>query len=189
METTYRRPFGLFKALMCLCVMAFVAIFALKSWPDIQARISGLTTSPGMIVVTATSGAVARPAQNGYTPPRLPASDASANTSSAPANMATSEAMANAAYATAVAASEQRQAPIPNQNNTGDTAPLTRESIAVERQSAPAYAPTSEPIAQPQVDTAFGSKAAPPVNIQETHTCLHGQVWTDSGCKNPTPVQ
>ena len=27
-----------------------------------------------------------------------------------------------------------------------------------------------------------------PINIQATHTCLHGQVWTDSGCRNPDGV-
>lgn len=180
-ESTYRRPFGLFKLLMCLCVMAFVAVFALKSWPDIQARLSGVTLPPSLLVVTATPGTFARPTQPGYTPPRQPANDMRAN----PANMATAQAQADAAYATAVTGAER----IPNQNNTGDSAPLERQSIQVDRQPAPDYAPTAEPIPQTQVDGAFGSKPAAPVNIQETHTCLHGQVWTESGCKNPTPVQ
>jgi hypothetical protein len=43
--------------------------------------------------------------------------------------------------------------------------------------------------AEPVTDDAHGSKEKEPVNIQETHTCLHGQVWTDSGCHRPTPVK
>jgi hypothetical protein len=43
---------------------------------------------------------------------------------------------------------------------------------------------TAEPL--PVVNDQFGSKQAP-VDIQGTHTCLHGQVWTDSGCHRPTP--
>jgi hypothetical protein len=48
--------------------------------------------------------------------------------------------------------------------------------------------PTSEPIDQ-TVNDQFGSKSKP-VNIQETHQCLHAQVWVDGrGCKNPTPTR
>jgi hypothetical protein len=43
--------------------------------------------------------------------------------------------------------------------------------------------------AEPTADDTHGSKRTAPVNIQETHQCLHGQVWTDTGCHRPTPTR
>jgi hypothetical protein len=60
------------------------------------------------------------------------------------------------------------------------------EKQAPDRQ--PAGADNVSP-AEPVTDDAHGSKEKEPVNIQETKQCLHGQVWTDSGCHRPTPVK
>lgn len=178
-STTPRRPMGL---LMCLCALIFTVAFILVSWPTIQHYLAGLRAPvPAMLIVTATPGVGVRPTQPGYAPPRQSSSDMSAN----PANMATAQAQADAAYATAVAGTER--VPVPN---TGQGEPaVLGQRVADDRQPAPAYAPTAEPLPQTQVDGAFGSKPAPPVDIQATHQCKHGQVWTDAGCKNPTPVQ
>lgn len=48
--------------------------------------------------------------------------------------------------------------------------------------------PTSEPIPTADPNSQFGSKPAV-VNPQRDHQCLHGQIWTARGCKNPTPTQ
>lgn len=59
---------------------------------------------------------------------------------------------------------------------------------AEERMPSGENVPTSEPLPQTETNDRFGSKTKP-VNIQETHQCLHGQIWVDGrGCKNPTPV-
>jgi hypothetical protein len=91
-------------------------------------------------------------------------------------------AAADAAYATAAAAPPQNVdtlppgAPAPSYGQrTNDLAP------------APAFVPTAEPIVQ--ANDQFGSKRTAPVNIQETHQCLHGAVWVDDvGCQYPTPI-
>lgn len=60
----------------------------------------------------------------------------------------------------------------------------------VEKQApdrAPAGVDNVSP-AEPVTDDTHGNKQTEPVNIQATHQCLHGQIWTDSGCHRPTPV-
>jgi hypothetical protein len=95
------------------------------------------------------------------------------------------EATSNAIYHATAAAVD---APPPNTNTTGDSAPLIIEDKPADRQPAGANVPTAEPIVIPEIDDQTGSKAVL-INPQETHACRHAQVWTDSGCKNPTPVQ
>jgi hypothetical protein len=183
-----RRSWGLFKVLMGLCVMAFMAIFTLQAWPKIQPYIVGLhlpaTQAP--IIIVATPRTEARPT------PYTPYTPSKPNTTlDTPANMATAEAASLAAYATAVARANAAQppaAPIPNVDNTGDSAPLIHvEKPAEERQPAGDNVSVAEPT--PQANDQIGSKPTGPINIQETHQCLHGQVWTDSGCHRPTPVK
>lgn len=49
--------------------------------------------------------------------------------------------------------------------------------------------PTSMPIPTPFSNDSQGQAGSKPVNIQETHTCLHAQIWVDGrGCRNPTRV-
>lgn len=46
--------------------------------------------------------------------------------------------------------------------------------------------PTSLPIPTANATGAQGQRPSKPVNIQETHQCLHGQTWVDGmGCRNP----
>jgi hypothetical protein len=70
--------------------------------------------------------------------------------------------------------------------NVGQGEPVTIGQRTNEREPAPAVVPTAEPVVEGSADDLFGSKPAV-VNPQETHECRHTQVWTDSGCKNPTP--
>jgi hypothetical protein len=77
-------------------------------------------------------------------------------------------------------------APAPNVNITNDSAPIETEAKPAARQPAGENVPTAEPIAQPAGDDQTGSKPVL-VNPQEAHQCLHGAVWTENGCKNPTP--
>lgn len=95
-------------------------------------------------------------------------------------------ATATAAYQQAIQAQPQ-----PNVDNLPANAPAVEygsKPSALEQSNG--IVPTSEPIDQATVNDQFGSKPAKPVNIQETHQCLHAQVWVDGrGCKNPTPTQ
>jgi len=90
-------------------------------------------------------------------------------------NAATAQAMFDAA----VQAGEQPQQ---NVNLTGDTAPVIHGQRTNDRQPAGENVPTAEPV---QVVTDWFGNKQKPINIQETHTCLHGQVWNGKGCHNP----
>lgn len=77
-------------------------------------------------------------------------------------------------------------APVPNTNNTGDASPSLRVSKPDDRPAPPPPGEGSTNDASP----SFGSKpVGGPVDIQGTHTCLHGQIWTDMGCHRPTPTK
>lgn len=89
------------------------------------------------------------------------------------------EATSQAIYqATVIAVENAAQPPA----NTGQGAPAQLVVKPAERLPAGDNVPTAEPM--PQVNESFGSKQVI-VAPQETHTCKHGQVWTDKGCKNP----
>lgn len=171
------RPTSLLKVLTCLCVIALAFVAVVTQWQTIAGHLP--TTGAIILIATPTVGtAPVAPAQPRISAPAVPRAAVPVPALTLDQINATSIAI----YQATAAAAE----PVPNQDNTGDTAPLTHESAEFDRQPAPAYAPTAEP--QPVVDDQFGSKQAP-INIQETHQCKHGQIWTDSGCKNPTPVQ
>jgi hypothetical protein len=89
-------------------------------------------------------------------------------------NAATAQAMFDAA----VLAGET----VPNINATGESAPALLVTKPSVREGAGENVPTAEPLVQN--NDQFGSKQEP-INIQETHTCLHGQVWSGKGCRNP----
>lgn len=179
------RPNGLLKLLTCLSVIGLACIAFLTYWPQIAAHLP-VMQSPVIVIATA--------APNTGSAPRAPLPASQPRPTALPiVNIGGSynnQAAADAAYATAVAAGAQQPAtsPIPNQNNTGDSAPIeTGERLSVREHNVE-NAPTAEPIVLSS-DDQTGEKIKP-VNIQETHQCLHGQVWvTDRGCKNPTPVR
>ena len=150
------------------------------AWPVIQARLTGTI-----------------PAQDAPIAPLLPTARAHARPGdSAPqdaaravptASLAQIEVTSLAVYHATVQA--VNAAPIPNVDTTNDSAPVVREQKAVDPRPA-GVVPTSEPLGEvaPGDDT-HGSKAAPPLDIQATHQCLHAAVWVDNvGCQNPTPV-
>lgn len=151
-----------------LFVVFFLVVLLFLMWPMIQARLgqSGVTVPS---LPTLPTAALSRP------PAAAPAS--------APAlNLEQISATSTTIYQATAAAVD---APPANQNNTGDSAPLMIEERPSVRQAAGENAPTAEPIAPGVDDGVFGSKQVL-VNPQETHTCRHGQVWTDGkGCKNP----
>lgn len=166
------RSWGLAKLLLSCSALIFVAVFTLTSWPAIRPYLHlPAAATPGVTTVfaTATPAPAARPTLR-------PIQNAGGSYNS--------QVAADSAYATAVAV--QQAAPVPNQNATGDTSPIIyAEKPAADRQPAGDNVPTSEPL--PAVTDQFGSRSVdPPVDIQATHQCKHGQVWRDgAGCKNP----
>lgn len=153
-----------------LLAFAIIGVTLFLAYPSLRAQIAG---APGR------EQPITRPTLPPYRgdppfeQPAVAPADAIANYN------ATAEAQYRAAIA-------PEATPVPNTDNTGDTAPLIHmEKPADDRQPAGDKVPTAEP-----VNNGIGSKPiGGPINIQETHQCLHGQVWTDSGCHRPTPVQ
>jgi hypothetical protein len=153
-----------------LFVMAIILVTLFLAWPMIQTRIAG---APGREQPQPTTRAYAT------TPAYQPQTTSSGAADAVPtASMAQIEATSQAMY----------QATVQAVNTASDSAPMVREQISVDRQPAPAVVPTAEPVIEGGSDGAFGSK---PVIVapQATHECRHGQIWTDAGCKNPTPTQ
>jgi len=183
----------LFNYVLYILMIAVISAALFLVWPGLvaqfQQRFLG-ASAPAILIATAavgnpstssggTGGEQATPVY------RLPTALPIQN----PGGSYNSQAAADAAYATAVAGAEGSQ-PVPNQDNLPADAPLPSFGSRVnDRQPAGENVPTAEPIPQTQSNDAFGTKRTAPINIQETHQCLHGAVWTDSGCHYPTPVQ
>lgn len=160
-----RRPTGLLKVLACLSLFALAATFVLVNKDAIKGA-----TVPILILPTSQVAPQPTQARRVVVPTSAPNQDI-ANYN------ATQTALWNAA---------QQVAPIPNQDNTGDTAPVQYVSKpAVDRVPPP---PVGEASVNDGNSGQFGSKQTAPINIQATHQCLHGQVWTDTGCHRPTPT-
>ncbi len=177
---TNDRPTGMLKLLICLCIVAWTGVMLLAYGPVIKSHLPSLPAIP----TTAAGGYPAsapRPTKRA-----IPTVPPVVN----PGGSFNDQAAADAAFATAVAAGmQQPAAPIPNQNNTGDVAPIETGEKLIVREHNVENVPTSEPIIVQPADDQTGEKQKP-VNIQETHQCLHGQIWVDGrGCKNPTPVR
>lgn len=173
------RPNGLLKVLTSLCVIALAFVAVVTQWHTIAAYLP--TPGPIIVIATPTAGAVPRATLPAYQPrPDAPPAQPAA----APAQPAIDayNATAEARYQEAISA----PAPV---ENIGQGAPVVLEQRAApERMPAGDNVPTAIPLSQTQADDRFGSKSKP-VNIQETKTCLHGQVWVNPGCRNPTPVR
>lgn len=163
--------------LILICGFAVMVAVMLATYLGL--RPAQLTTTVNDALATAVVRATTPARQNGTT-------GSGATTDNGQAAIDAYNATAQAAYQEAVNAAA---APVPNQNNTGDTGPAMLVSKPAERQPAGANVPTAEPLTQAENTDQHGSKSKPE-NIQETKTCQHGQVWIDGrGCKNPTPVQ
>ncbi len=136
-----------------------------------------LLSTPLPSLLTLPTAGVSLPAPGSVVIPR-------GNSLAAPtASYAQVEATSQAIYHATVEA-----VPIQNVNVTGDVAPVVREQKQSAIEPAQGIVPTAEPLPQTDTGGAFGSKRVI-VNPQETHTCLHGQIWVDrKGCKNPTPT-
>ena len=150
------------------------------AWPMIHARITGAP-----IVQDAPSAPLVAPAPAAR--PFTPAVPQDAARAVPTASLAQTEATSLAVYHATVQA--VNAAPIPNVDTTNDSAPVVREQKAVDPRPA-GVVPTSEPLGEVAPgDDSHGSKAAPPLDIQATHQCLHAAVWVDGvGCQNPTPT-
>ena len=174
---------GLLDNLTNLIAIALVLIVGWLAWPMLVKEFSARTAgAPGQAQPTQPTGSFVRPTL----PPYQPATPAAPNVQQGIDQYNAAEQARADALAAAAAA-----APVPNTDTTNDSAPLVHESKAVpDRQPAGENVPTAEPLVQAESTDLFGSKpVAAPVNIQETHQCLHGQVWTASGCHRPTPTQ
>jgi hypothetical protein len=168
-ESSYNRPNGLLKVIACLFFIVFVCAFVLTNWGALKAYAPAGV--PAIILATPTTGVRGQPAQPTlYAAPAQPAVDVNQAISN---YNATQEA-------------QFQQAP-----NVGQGEPVViQQRASEERLPAGDNVPTALPLPQGQTDGIFGSKPAAPVNIQETHQCLHGQIWVEGrGCKNPTPVK
>lgn len=162
-------------------LIGVLAVVGWLAWPSLVAQFYARTAgAPGLAQPTPASSSAPRPTPLPYHPmPDQPAI--------APADaIADYNATAEAQYQQALS---PQAAPVPNVDTTGDTAPLQYASKpAPDRQPAGDTVPTAEPITEAESNDQFGSKPAAPINIQQTQSCLHGQVWTESGCHRPTPV-
>lgn len=150
--------------IMFATVGTIAGIRLITVWPALMGGAVQPTAAPTAYVV---------PTQ----PARLPISDP------APLvlpGIAQNEATAQTLFDAAVQAGEPA-APVENVGQ-GDAPAVISERPADERQPSGENVPTAEPI----VTSMFGSNSAdPPVNVQETQQCKHGQVWVDGkGCKN-----
>jgi hypothetical protein len=170
----FRSAFEILWGVLTLAVIVVVA------WPHIKSTIGALP-----IGVTWTQ-ATDVPGSKPFSTVLPSGSGASSITISNPAVPAVNVEATSAAYN---ATEQARILPEtqPNVDNTNDSAPVVRGQKENVIEPSNGIVPTAEPIQQTQSDGAFGSKSKP-VNIQETHTCLHAQIWTDRGCKNPTPT-
>lgn len=148
-------------------------------WPTFMEVVNARWTGQSTVPVVPT----ARPVQTaGVSQPSFSSQPVQAVPT---ASLAQVEATSLAVYHATVEAVEAR----PNINNTGDSAPLVRETKPVDRLPAQGVVPTAEPVIQAETGGIFGSKPVI-VNPQQDHSCKHGQVWVDDkGCKNPTPTR
>lgn len=172
------RSGGLVKALVSLGVVVIAFVLALVFGDQIKARLGAI--NPIIIVATAQANTV--PTTRTFAT-AIPRADRQAEADAAvKRQIDTYNATAQAQFDAAV------QAPLPVEN-VGQGEPAVLVSKPADRQPAGENVPTSLPIEpQAQSDNGHGTKSKP-VNIQETKTCLHGQVWIDGkGCRNPTPV-
>ena len=157
-----------------LFLLSFVGVMLYLMWPMLLARIASAppVTPPAPFLAPQSAPAI----QSSH--PALQATPLALPTASLEQISATSTAIYQAT-------AQAVDAPPPNINTTGDSAPLVVEQKPSIRQGAGAHVPTAEPIVIPQSDEQTGSKAVV-VNPQETHECRHGQVWiAEKGCKNP----
>jgi hypothetical protein len=167
-----RRPTGLLKLLACLCVMAVVALVGYIYGPRLFAR---LTSAPTILIATPTaggSGTQARPTPLPYQPRIDPVA----------APVLTLDQI-NATSIAIYQATAQAAEPQPNVDRLPADAPPVEYGSRVNT-----IAPAGENVSVNVTSDQTGTKQKEPINIQETKTCLHGQVWTDSGCHRPTPA-
>lgn len=167
------RTWGLAKALFTLCVVIITFVLVCVYGAQIKARLGKI--DPTIIIATAQVANPPAPRVYATTMPRQ---------ERAPAlSLEQINATSIAIYQATVAAVEQA-VPIENVGHTGASAPVF--SKPVEREPAGEIVPTSLPI-EPAAQNGHGSKVVV-VDVQADKACLHGQVWTERGCKNPTAV-
>ena len=174
----HARPNGMLKVLTSLCVIALAFVAVVTQWQTIAAYLP--TPGPIIVIATPTTGTAPRATLPAYQPrPAAPAQPAAATAQPA---IDAYNATAEAQYQEAISA------PAPVENIGQGERVVLEQRAAPERLPAGDNVPTAMPLPQPDNSGAFGSKSKP-VNIQETKTCLHGQVWVNPGCRNPTPVK
>lgn len=169
-ESTSNRPSGiasLFTWVFCSigAIGMLVVIYVL--WPAVVARYTGVTNTQAQATATATRPFPTTAALSGS---GSAARDPIAVATPIP-GLAQNEATATAQYNEAVQRSQNGAVVLP----ANDPQPVQLVQQPAERQPAGDNVPTAEPVVE----------GAPVVNIQETHECKHGQVWTDAGCRNP----
>ena len=171
-ESTMRRhSSGLITFFLTLIFLASLAAFI---WTIVQDKLG--VNMPTIIIATATTTGAQQPAipTRGMviSIPRTQPDRPVVRSTPMP-GVAQNEATATARYNEAIQQSQNGAVVLPE----NDHQPVQLIQVEVERMPAGDNVPTSEPLAAPS--------GVDPVNVQETHECKHGQIWTDSGCKNP----
>lgn len=158
-ERARRAPIGPVEILLLLLTIVMVGI--------IGATYFGIDPRPLPQLAPAT--AVIAPQRPANRPASAPAPAALPAATPIP-GICQDQACADAAYQAAVEAAEQPAVVHPD----NVIVPVVIQERTFERTPPPP--PGEAPMAEP---------VAGPVDIQGTHQCRHGQVWTDAGCKNP----
>lgn len=185
MATQERSRSSASDVLVNLLLIGVLIIVGWLAWPSLVTQFYARTAgAPGIapLNVPIAPQAAPAPAARPFTPPAPQSAPQTVPT----ASLAQIEATSMAVYQATVQA--VNAAPVPNTDTTNDSAPLLIESKAVpDRQPAPAVVPIAEPLVPAENNDQFGSKPAI-INPQRDHVCLHGAVWTDTGCHYPTPT-
>lgn len=170
--TTETRPMGLLNALLGLCLIAVVIIAGAALWPYAKGQIG---TMPAILIATSAPAAPAQPARP--VQPVRPITQPNAAPITNP-NVASSPGEADSLVATAIAA--QAAAP----GNVEGVKVSPRGSVDTDIGEKPAPDQHNAIIILPTVAAPTDGSPPNPSKGQ----CLHGQVFTTHGCKNPSSV-
>lgn len=178
-----RAPRNYFKLFASMSLMLLAGMFLLVNWTALKTHLPSLAI-PASLPTSAPNAPAAIPWQ----PPLTNSGTGAGVETGAPALTFDQINATSIAIYHATAAAVDAAGPVPNTDTTGDSAPLVRVQKETPDRLAPPPAGEAS-VAEPAVTDAFGSKPMEPINPQRDHVCLHGQIWTDTGCHRPTPVQ
>lgn len=170
--TTESRPMGLLNTLASLVIIVLVALMVIAIWPYAKSQ---LATVPTILIATSAPAATARPVAT-VRPITQPGTTTNTAPTVAPItnpNVANSPSDADALVATAIAAQAAASGGVEGVKES------PRGSVDVNEKPAPDQSDAT--IILPTVAAPTDGSPPNPSKGQ----CLHGQVFTTRGCKNP----